>query len=322
MKKRMNRVLLVLATSILLFASACGKVENSVKPSTTPDISAVDDSTEATNFSVVDMVGKSIEFDKTPERIIALLASDVEILYEIGAKDSIVAVGEYCNYPSEVIEKEKIATGDKLNTEQIIAMDPDVVIMGVMGQTKEQTEQLENAGIKVVATNSENIEDTYKAISLLGQISGKAKEAESLIERMKTDFQEIKAKVDDNKKDATIYYEVSPLVYGLWTAGQNTFMQELADIVGIKNIFEDVTGWAEISEEQVLERNPDYIMTVSMYFEGEMTPSDEILSRKNWANVNAVKNKKVISDETDMFTRPGPRLVDAAKQLYELVYGE
>lgn len=67
-------------------------------------------------------------------------------------------------------------------------------------------------------------------------------------------------------------------------------MNEIAELLGLKNCFADVEGWAEISEEQVLERNPDYIMTISMYSGEGPTPEEEIASRAGWENVTAVKN--------------------------------
>ena len=90
----------------------------------------------------------------------------------------------------------------------------------------------------------------------------------------------------------------------------------------VKNIFSDSSGWVEISEEQVLDRNPDYIVTSTMGYQNGLSPVDEILNRKNWQGISAVKNKKIFNGDSDMMTRPGPRLVDAAEQLYEFIYGE
>jgi iron complex transport system substrate-binding protein len=344
LKKQKIIIFLLLMTTLLFAVTGCKSKSNDNQSQTVTDITTevtTETTTETTTeevkietieadvaetasgtegFSVVDMAQNTITFDKAPEKIIALLASDVEILYAIGASESITAVGEYCNYPAEALEKDVITTGDNLNVEQVVALSPDVVIMGNMAQTTEQITQLQNAGIKVIITDSQNIADTYEAITLLGVVAGKTKEATKLISDMKAGFQAIQDKAAE-QAEKTIYFEVSPLEYGLWTTGQDTFMQEIADIVGVKNVFDDVTGWAEISEEQVLEKNPDYIVTISMYSGEGLTPIEEIIARKNWAEVNAVKNNCVLSDETDMFTRPGPRLVDAANALYDFVYG-
>ena len=120
----------------------------------------------------------------------------------------------------------------------------------------------------------------------------------------------------------TVYFEVSPLEYGLWTAGKGTFMDELAQMIGLKNAFEDVEGWAAISEEQVLERDPDYIVTISMYYGEGPTPVEEIMGREGWQELKAVKNEAVFNADSNEVSRPGPRLVDAAQALYDFVYGE
>ena len=92
----------------------------------------------------------------------------------------------------------------------------------------------------------------------------------------------------------------SPLEWGLWTSGKDTFLDELAQIVGLTNAFSDVTGWAEISQEQVLERDPDYIVTTAAYYgEGEL-PVDEIALREGWQDLRAVKNGAIYNADADM----------------------
>ncbi|HMM31581.1 MAG TPA: ABC transporter substrate-binding protein, partial [Clostridia bacterium] len=108
---------------------------------------------------------------------------------------------------------------------------------------------------------------------------------------------------------------------GLWTAGKGTFMDEIATMLGLKNAFADVTGWGEVSEEQVIERDPDYIVTVAMYFGEGYTPVEEILSRKGWENMQAIKNDAVYNANSNEISFPGPRLVNAAEALYTFVYG-
>ena len=113
---------------------------------------------------------------------------------------------------------------------------------------------------------------------------------------------------------------MSPLEWGLWTAGKGTFMDELAALCGLTNAFSDVEGWAQISEEQVLQRNPDYIVTVTMYYGEGPTPQEEIMSRAGWQDVTAVAQNQVFQADNDRMTRPGPRLMDAAQALYDFVY--
>ncbi len=271
--------------------------------------------------TVTDMTGREITLDAPATRVVALTASDCEILYALGAGDTLVGRGEYCDYPEDVQAVPSVQSGYETNVEQIIALEPQVVLMATMAQTKEQVEALEAAGVHVIVSDAQDIAGVYTAIELIGAVTGKNDEAAALIAGMKDSFAAIAAKAEgDGSK--TVYFEVSPLEYGLWTAGKGTFMDELAQMIGLKNAFEDVEGWAAISEEQVLERDPDYIVTISMYYGEGPTPVEEIMNRKGWQELKAVKNGAVFNADSNEVSRPGPRLVDAAQALYDFVYGE
>ena len=271
--------------------------------------------------TVTDMTGREITLDAPATRVVALTASDCEILYALGAGDTLVGRGEYCDYPEDVQAVPSVQSGYETNVEQIIALEPQVVLMATMAQTKEQVEALEAAGVHVIVSDAQDIAGVYTAIELIGAVTGKNDEAAALIAGMKDSFAAIAAKAEgDGSK--TVYFEVSPLEYGLWTAGKGTFMDELAQMIGLKNAFEDVEGWAAISEEQVLERDPDYIVTISMYYGEGPTPVEEIMGREGWQELKAVKNEAVFNADSNEGSRPGPRLVDAAQALYDFVYGE
>lgn len=276
--------------------------------------------TESGGVTVVDMKGREITLEEPAERVVALTASDCEILYAIGAGDKLVGRGTYCDYPEEVLEVPAIASGADTNIEEIIALEPDVLLMSDMAQTEEQIAQLEAAGIKVVVSEAVDIEGVYTAIEMIGALMGHEEEAAQTVDSMKATFEEISEKSSGDGTE-TVYFEVSPLEYGLWTAGANTFMDEIASMLGVTNCFADVDGWGEVSEEQVLARDPDYIVTITMYFGEGPTPVEEILSRAGWENVTAVKNQKILNLQNDELSRPAPRLADGAKMLYDFIYG-
>jgi iron complex transport system substrate-binding protein len=91
-------------------------------------------------------------------------------------------------------------------------------------------------------------------------------------------------------------------------------------MLGLTNVFADVEGWAEVSEEQVIERDPDYIVTITMYFGEGPTPVDEILGRKGWQDMKAIVNSTVFNADSNEISRPGPRLADAIIKLHAFVY--
>ena len=269
--------------------------------------------------TLTDMTGREITLDAPAERVVALTAADCEILYALGAGDLLVGRGEYCDYPAEVLDVPSVQSGYETNIEQIIALEPQVLLMSTMAQTEEQVQQLEAAGVHVVVSDAQDIEGTYTAINMIGELTGKQAEAASIVESMQKTFDEIKANALDGTK--TVYFEVSPLQYGLWTAGSGTFMDEIATMLGLTNCFADVTGWGEISEEQVLERNPDYIVTISMYYGEGPTPVEEIMGRAGWAELKAVAQGHVFNADSNAISRPGPRLKDAALELYQFISG-
>lgn len=269
--------------------------------------------------TLTDMAGREVVLDAPLTRAIALNPADCEILYALGAQDVLVGRGEYCNYPEDVLSLPSVNSGAQTNIEQILALEPEVIIMSKMAQTVEQVEALEKAGVRVVISDAQSLEGVYEAIALLGELTGREEAAEALAQEMRSGFDAIRQQAQTIEK--TVYFEVSPLEWGLWTSGKDTFLDELAQIVGLTNAFSDVTGWAEISQEQVLERNPDYIVTTAAYYgEGEL-PVDEIASREGWQDLRAVKNGAIYNADADMTSRPGPRLLDAAQALADFVHG-
>ena len=185
-------------------------------------------------ITVTDMTGREISLDEPATRIVALTASDCEILYAIGAGDALVGRGEYCDYPAEVLNVPSVQSGYDTNIEQIIALKPQVLLMATMAQTQEQIDALEAAGVKVVVSDAQDIDGVYTAIEMLGKLMGKEDNAAAVIDGMKTTFSDLaeKAQGDGTK---TVYFEVSPLQYGLWTAGKGTFMNEITEMLGLKN---------------------------------------------------------------------------------------
>ena len=292
---------------------------NTGDPSTITESSESSDDIAQSSGTVTDMTGREVQLPDPVERVVVLSAADCEIIYALGQEDKLVGRGEYCDYPLEAQSVESVQSGDDTNTEQIIALQPDLLVMSTMAQTIEQVEQFEKAGIAVVLSEAATIQEVYEAITLIGDCLDAADEADALVSDMKQSFDAVQG--DLPEEGGSIYFEVSPLEYGLWTAGSDTFMDEIANMLHLDNSFSDVSGWAEVSQEQVIDRNPDYMVTISMVLGDGETPDQEILNRSGWEDITAVKNKQVLLMDSDVLSRPGPRLADAAKDLRELIYG-
>lgn len=316
-KKRFSLILAALFLLSLSFACAPAATQ---EPSAEPTALAAsaEPVQSPAGITVTDMTGREITLSEPATRIVALSAADCEVLYAVGAGDLLVGRGEFCDYPAEVLDIPAVQSGAETNLEQIIALKPQVLLMATMAQTEEQVAQLEAAGIKVVVSDAQNIDGVYDAIAMIGTLTGHSQEAAAVTETMKTTFADLSAHAGE-LEGKSVYFEVSPLQYGLWTAGSGTFMDEIATMLGLKNIFSDVSGWAEVSEEQVLAANPDIIVTIAMYYGEGPKPDEEIISRAGWQEVTAVKNGDILNLPNNELSRPGPRLADGAKALFDFV---
>ena len=275
---------------------------------------------EGAGITLTDMHGREITLTEPVTRIVAMQPSDCEILCAIGCEDALVGIGQYCDYPASITGLPVVQSGQETNVEEILALNPQVVLMNDMSQSEEQVRQLEENGVKVVVSMATDIEGVYYAIRMIGSLMGKEDAAEAVVADMQGTFEDIRAKSADEGK--TVYFEVSPLQWGLWTAGKGTFMDELASICGLTNAFADVDDWASISEEQVIARDPDYIVTITMYYGEGPTPVEEILGREGWQDMKAVKNAQVFNaSDSNALSRPGPRLKDAAVELFDFITG-
>ena len=272
---------------------------------------------DATPLVFTDMLGRQVTLTEPVERIVALEPSDCEILCALGCEEMLVGRGLYCDYPESVLSLPVVQSGLEANVEQILLLDPQVVLTSDMDHIPEVIAALESCGIRVVVSNADTIEGVYTAIRMIGLLTDKQQKAEEIIADMAGTFQVIREKCP--KGDQSVYFEVSPLEWGLWTAGSGTFMSELAEICGMENAFSDVQGWMPISQEQVMVRNPDFIVLLTGMGD---TAAEEVMARSGWDDIPAVREGKIYNADSNAITRPGPRLKDAAMELYQFLYGQ
>ncbi len=269
---------------------------------------------------ITDSIGRETVFDTPPERVVVMSPSVVETFYFLEEQNRLIAVGTYANYPEEAKSLPKVTTAEETNIEHIISLNPDCVIMSLMNQDEAEAELISKASIPVVIIDPQTVEEVYWSLEAVGELLGKKELALQKNAEIKEKLEKL-TKASKEQPQRTAYFEVAPLDYGIFTTGRNTYINELMDIVGAKNIFDDLEGWCQVSEEQIISRNPDVIMSTCGYY-GIPDVAGEIISRQGWDNIIACQTKQVYSLDGDLINRPGPRLYEAAKQLYESIYGE
>lgn len=276
----------------------------------------------AAGITFTDDLGRTVELAATPQRIVSIAPSVTEMLFAIGAGDQVVGVTEFCNFPPEAQEREKIGgfSVRSISVEAIVGLEPDLVIAGTADQAP-ISEALEPLGVNIVVLAPLSFADVYANISALGEITGNADQAQQVADEMQERVDAVVAVVAEIPADERprVFYEVfgEPLI----TAGPDTFIGEMIDLAGATNIFADVNeDYPQISAEEVVARDPQVILAPDSH---QPAPTPELLAqRPGWAEISAVQNERVYQMDGDMVSRPGPRLADALEAMVAALYPE
>lgn len=303
--------------SIGTMALALGACQsNTTETSETAETAA--EPSEQVDYTVTDDLGKELTFKEIPATVVSLIPSNTEILYEIGAGEKLVGVTDYDNYPAEAADVERVSDSVAFNAERIIELDPDVVI-GYSTGGPTGFEDLEAAGIQVfVIESAQSFDEVYGDIEQISTVMGLEDKGDELISSIQQQIEDVQEKVASVEEKKEIYFEISPSPE-IYTTGQNTFQQEILDHAQVENLFGDLEGWPQISEEEVIERNPKIIATTVSYVED---PIDEIKAREGWTDIEAIQNDQVFFLDSDITSRPGPRIGDAVELVAKTVYPE
>ena len=247
-------------------------------------------------YQIKDRAGNDIIVPEKIERIISLSPSITEILIDMGEGDKIISVD---SYSKEILKKNNIEYSnmqifDMMNpdAEKIISLKPDIIFVNTFSvfSGKNSIDAVKNIGLCVaVIPNSETLPGIEDDIYFLGEVLKLKDISEKIISEMQINIEKIKSIGSQIKNKKSVYFEVGAMP-NLYTFGTNVYLDDMINIIGGKNIFEDRNSWIAVSEESVLSKNPDIIFTSVDYIN---SPIEEILNRKAWRNIKAVKSKDV-----------------------------
>ena len=288
-----------------------------------PTVAATEAATQAATFPMffMDGLGRKINLEQAPQRIVSLAPSNTEILFGVGAGSQVVGRDTLSDFPEEAKALTDIgSTFDALNTEKIVSLKPDLVLAAEIN-TPEQVKQLESLGLTVYyLKNPSTLEGMYKNLEIVGQMTGHDKETATLIESLKKRVAAVDEKIAPISSRPNVFYELDATDPAKpFTAGKGTFITQLIERAGGHNIAADLDGYPQMSLEQVVAANPAFIILGDARY--GVTP-ESIAKRPGWGNLDAVKNGKVLPFNDDLVSRPGPRLVDALEQLAKLLRPE
>ena len=216
---------------------------------------------EATNYplTIIDDTGLVITIPEEPQRIISTAPSNTEILFSLGLENKIVGVTNYCNYPEDANNVEKIGEMTPLNLEKIASLKPELILGYGLNQLGEIA-PLKEAGYNIIIIEPMTINETLKSIRMVATICGIPEKGNSLVESLTQRINKIKTKTSniDIFKRPKIF--IGGIYETIWTPGEGTLFNELIILAGGRNIAAGLPGWAKISPEFVAKEEPEIII--------------------------------------------------------------
>ena len=300
--RKLTLLFAILLSLGLVFSSLAGCIE----------------SAETANVPVDDL-GRPVRIEEPAQTIVSLGPSITEILFALDLGDRVVGVTDYCDYPEEAQSIAKVgAPFPGFSAETILDLQPDLVL-SLAGTV---VQQMENVGVTVVVLHPTNIQGIYWDIELVGQLTGKEKEAETLVNSMKKRVEDVVARTSMAIAKPTVFYEVdgSWNENKPWTTGYATFQDNLINLAGGVNIAAGRSGWYEMSIEEILNVDPDVIILEDYQF--GVTP-EALMARSAWQGLGAVTDGRVYPiEDPNLTSRQGPRIVDGLEMLARMIHPE
>ncbi|MEE0138965.1 ABC transporter substrate-binding protein [Fusobacterium ulcerans] len=261
-----------------------------------------------------------ISFSKEYNRIASGSPAITEILYELGLKDKIIAMDK--NSDVKELDEMKIPKISfyQMNIESIFSLKADLIILSTFNKADREDfiQFMKEKGTDVIyISDIKTVEDIYKCIMEIGEKTERKPEAEKVISKMEKEINEVREISKNIKNKKKVYFEISPFP-SMYTFGKNVFMNEMLEIAGVENIFNDKSGWFIPSLEVIAARNPDIIFTSTYQVDD---PVKEIIDRGNWNIIKAVREGKIypISKEA---VRPSIKIIEVIKKIAEISYPE
>jgi iron complex transport system substrate-binding protein len=328
MKHKVSRRMYGLFLAIMLALSA-GCTADAQPPGQAPAVSSVPSGAQATPTSapapapivMQDGLGREVRFDGPAQRIVSMAPSNTELLFAVGAGDQIVGRDEISDFPPEAASITSIgSTYGELNTEAILALEPDLVLAATI-TSPEQIQTMESLGLMLyLLPNPMTFEELFANVITVGELTGHEAEAQLTADSLQARVDAV-TKAMEGVETVPVFYEVDGTDPSApWTTGSGTFQDVLIGMVGGENIASEIEGWGQMSLESIVTSDP----AVIFFGAGPWIPTtaESLSARAGWGSIRAVQDGHIYDIDTNWIDRPGPRLVDALERMAQLTHPE
>ena len=206
-------------------------------------------------MEVVDQLGQKLIFNHVPCRIVSLVPSLTELLFDLGLENDIIGITKYCVHPDDVIKKKKLIGGTKtLNLELIKELNPDFIIANKEENEQTQIEALSEI-CNVYVSDIKNSHDSIKLIDTLGNIFSKQQEASELTNRLLL-------------SRPTSIFDNHTVLYLIWrkpymSIGHDTYIHHMLNSLGLNNVYSSAVRYPIVSDEDLNKIEPSYVFLSS-----------------------------------------------------------
>lgn len=254
-----------------------------------------------------DQLGREVTINYPPKRIISVVPSQTELLFELGLGDEIVGITKFCIHPaSQFKAKTKVGGTKKLNIDLIRSLQPDLIIGNKEENTQEDIELL-SAEFPVWMSDIYNLEDAMKTITQVAELVDRQPEAaylNHLINAGFTDLQTLALQLGIDKKVAYMIWKDPYML-----AGKDTFISDVLMKIGLTNVTRE-SRYPEIEIEELAVLKPDFVFLSSEPYPFREKHIEELKA--------ALPGVKIMLVDGEMFSWYGSRLVKAVQYMFQL----
>jgi iron complex transport system substrate-binding protein len=258
-----------------------------------------------------DDFGDPIVVRSIPKRIVSLNPATTDLIFALGAGDRLVGRTHWDLYPPEAVNVPDLGSGIRPNVEVVLGARPDLVLLYASNDNRAAASDLRAAGVNTLSLKIDSIAEFHRAALLIGRLLGDSARGAAVSDSVRKTLQRV--------RDATARLNRPTVFWHIWdapliTVAGGSYMNELIEIAGARNIYGEMTEASPmVSIEDVLRRNPDYIITGP---EG----AEKIKVDPRWAEAPAVKAGRLIIADTTLVGRPSVRLGEAAVSLAKAIH--
>ena len=263
-------------------------------------------------ISVQDGSGATVTLAQPAQRVVTLAPHATELVYAAGAGERIVGASDYSDYPPAAKAIPRIGSSHQVDTERLLALRPDLLVVWQGGNADRLLEPLRRLGVPVYQSEPKRLDDIPDEVERLGKLTGTEARAQPAAAALRARLGAL-AERYRGKPQVSVFYQVWD--QPLYTLNGRQIVSDAIRLCGGVNVFDNLAALAPtVSVEAVLQKNPEVIVRG-----GEDAKASGLTMWKRYPVLLAAQRDNLYTVSSELMTRAGPRMVDGAEALCGLL---